>query len=307
MADVLFNRVAFIGIGLIGSSLARVMRRDGLARTIVACARTEKTQRAALSLNLADSVTDNVAVAVSDADLIIICTPIGAYASIAKSMSASLKKNAIVSDVGSVKGAVIDAVAPYIPEGVHFVPCHPIAGTENSGPESGFDTLFEDRWTILTPVKGSNEVAVERVAELWRRAGSRIERMDPDHHDQVLAITSHVPHLIAYTIVGTANDLEERLKSEVVKFAASGFRDFTRIAASDPVMWRDIFLNNKDAVLEMLGRLSEDLSGLQRSIRNEDGDGLQELFARTREIRRSVIEAGQHIPPKPPKYSDQGN
>ena len=301
MADVLFNRVAFIGIGLIGSSLARVMRRDGLARTIVACARTEKTRRAALSLNLADSVTDNVAVAVSDADLIIICTPIGAYASIAKSMSASLKKNAIVSDVGSVKGAVIDAVAPYIPEGVHFVPCHPIAGTENSGPESGFDTLFEDRWTILTPVKGSNEVAVERVAELWRRAGSRIARMDPDHHDQVLAITSHVPHLIAYTIVGTANDLEERLKSEVVKFAASGFRDFTRIAASDPVMWRDIFLNNKDAVLEMLGRLSEDLSSLQRSIRNEDGDGLQELFARTREIRRSVIEAAQHIPPKPPK------
>jgi len=303
MADVLFNRVAFIGIGLIGSSLARVMRRDGLAKTIIACARTEKTRKAALNLNLADSVTDNIAVAVTDADLVIICTPIGAYASIAKSMSLSLKENAIVSDVGSVKGAVIDAVAPYIPEGVHFVPCHPIAGTENSGPESGFDTLFEDRWMIMTPVEGSNEVAVERVAELWRRAGSKIERMDPDHHDQVLAITSHVPHLIAYTIVGTANDLEERLKSEVVKFAASGFRDFTRIAASDPVMWRDIFLNNKDAVLEMLGRLSEDLSGLQRSIRNEDGDGLQELFARTREIRRSVIEAGQHIPPNPPKNS----
>ena len=303
MADVLFNRVAFIGIGLIGSSLARVIRRDGLAKKIVACARTEKTRKAALHFNLADSVTDNVAVAVTDADLVIICTPIGAYASIAKSMSASLKENAIVSDVGSVKRAVIDAVAPHIPNGVHFVPCHPIAGTENSGPESGFDTLFEDRWMIMTPATGSNEVAVERVAELWRRAGSKIELMDPDHHDQVLAITSHVPHLIAYTIVGTANDLEERLKSEVVKFAASGFRDFTRIAASDPVMWRDIFLNNKDAVLEMLGRLSEDLSGLQRSIRNEDGDGLQELFARTREIRRSVIEAGQHIPPKPPKNS----
>ena len=303
MADVLFNKIAFIGIGLIGSSLARVIRRDRLAGSIVACARTEQTREAALYLDLADSVTDDVAVAVTDADLVVICTPIGAYASIAKSMSGSLKLGAIVSDVGSVKRAVIDAISPHIPDGVHFVPCHPIAGTENSGPEAGFDTLFEDRWMIMTPVVDSDEAAVERVAELWRRTGSKIERMDPDHHDQVLAITSHVPHLIAYTIVGTANDLEDRLKSEVVKFAAGGFRDFTRIAASDPVMWRDIFLNNKDAVLEMLGRLTEDLSALQRSIRNEDGDGLQALFARTREIRRSVIEAGQHIPPRPPNVS----
>ncbi|MBK19398.1 MAG: hypothetical protein CMM52_11245 [Rhodospirillaceae bacterium] len=300
MADILFNKIAFIGIGLIGSSLARVIRRDGLADTIVACARTEQTRKTALELDLADHVTADVGEAVTDADLVVICTPIGAYGAIAEAMSASLKPGAIICDVGSVKRAVIDAVTPHIPEGVHFVPCHPIAGTENSGPESGFDTLFEDRWMIITPVAGSNEEAIEKVADLWCRTGSKIERMDPDHHDQVLAITSHVPHLIAYTIVGTATDLEDRLKSEVVKFAASGFRDFTRIAASDPVMWRDIFLNNKDAVLEMLGRLSEDLSGLQRAIRDGDGDGLEALFARTREIRRSVIEAGQHIPPKPP-------
>jgi cyclohexadieny/prephenate dehydrogenase len=274
--DILFNKIAFIGIGLIGSSLARVIRRDGLAGSIVACARTEQTRQTALDLDLADSATGDVAEAVNDADLIVLCTPIGAYSAIAKQMSAALKPGAIVTDVGSVKRSVIEAVTPHLPPGVHFVPSHPIAGTENSGPEAGF------------------------VAELWRRTGSKIERMDPDHHDQVLAITSHVPHLIAYTIVGTATDLEDRLKSEVVKFAASGFRDFTRIAASDPVMWRDIFLNNKDAVLEMLGRLTEDLSGLQRAIRDGDGDGLEALFARTREIRRSVIEAGQHIPPTPP-------
>jgi cyclohexadieny/prephenate dehydrogenase len=298
--DILFNKIAFIGIGLIGSSLARVIRRDGLARSIVACARTEHTRKAALDLGLADSATENVADAVRDADLVVLCTPIGAYGAIAEQMSASLKPGAIVTDVGSVKRSVIDAVAPHLPDGVHFVPSHPIAGTENSGPEAGFDTLFEDRWLVLTPEAGTDEAAVEQVAELWRRTGSKIEHMDPDHHDQVLAITSHVPHLIAYTIVGTATDLEDRLKSEVVKFAASGFRDFTRIAASDPVMWRDIFLNNKDAVLEMLGRLTEDLSGLQRAIRDGDGDGLESLFARTREIRRSVIEAGQHIPPTPP-------
>ena len=305
--DILFNKIAFIGIGLIGSSLARVIRRDGLAGSIVACARTEQTRQTALDLDLADSATDDVADAVRDADLIVLCTPIGAYGAIAKQMSASLKPGAIVTDVGSVKRSVIDAVAPHLPVGVHFVPSHPIAGTENSGPEAGFDSLFEDRWLVLTPESGTDEVAVEQVAELWRRTGSKIERMDPDHHDQVLAITSHVPHLIAYTIVGTATDLEDRLKSEVVKFAASGFRDFTRIAASDPVMWRDIFLNNKDAVLEMLGRLTEDLSGLQRAIRDGDGDGLEALFARTREIRRSVIEAGQHIPPTPPGEAPPGD
>ena len=298
---VLFNKITFIGIGLIGSSLARVIRRDGLAGSIVACARTEQTRQTALDLDLADSATDDVAEAVRDADLIVLCTPIGAYGVIAEQMADALKQGAIVTDVGSVKRSVIEAVAPHLPVGVHFVPSHPIAGTENSGPEAGFDSLFEDRWLVLTPEDGTDETAIEQVAELWRRTGSKIERMDPDHHDQVLAITSHVPHLIAYTIVGTATDLEDRLKSEVVKFAASGFRDFTRIAASDPVMWRDIFLNNKDAVLEMLGRLTEDLSGLQRAIRDGDGDGLEALFTRTREIRRSVIEAGQHIPPAPPE------
>ncbi len=297
---ILFNKIAFIGIGLIGSSLARVIRRDELAGSIVACARTEQTRQAALDLGLADSATDNVAEAVRDADLVVLCTPIGAYGAIAEQMADALKPGAIITDVGSVKRSVIDAVSPHLPAGIQFVPSHPIAGTENSGPEAGFDSLFEDRWLVLTPEDGTDETAIDQVAELWRRTGSKIERMDPDHHDQVLAITSHVPHLIAYTIVGTATDLEDRLKSEVVKFAASGFRDFTRIAASDPVMWRDIFLNNKDAVLEMLGRLTEDLSGLQRAIRDGDGDGLEALFARTREIRRSVIEAGQHIPPKPP-------
>ena len=301
MSNILFKKVSFIGIGLIGSSLARVIRRDNLAQEVVAYARTEQTRSKVLELNLVDSSTDNISMAVEGADLVILCTPIGAYETVAKNISGSLKQGAIVSDVGSVKGRVIESIARYIPDGVHFVPCHPIAGTENSGPGSGFDTLFKDRWTIVTPVEGTDPTAIERVANLWRSAGSKIEYMDPNHHDQVLAITSHVPHLIAYTIVGTATDLEERLKSEVIKFAASGFRDFTRIAASDPIMWRDIFLNNKDAVLEMLGRLTEDLGGLQRAIRNEDGERLEALFSRTREIRRSVIEVGQHIPPKPPK------
>lgn len=299
-----FEKIAFIGIGLIGSSLARVIRRDGLAGHIAACARSPATRAAALDLDLADSVTDDVAEAVMDADLVILCTPVGAYEAIAKTMAPALKDGAIVTDVGSVKRAVIDAVQPHLPSSIQFVPGHPIAGTENSGPESGFETLFEDRWVVLTPEAGTDKDATNRVADLWRQSGARIEIMDADHHDQVLAITSHVPHLIAYTIVGTATDLEDRLKSEVVKFAASGFRDFTRIAASDPVMWRDIFLTNKEAVLEMLGRLTEDISGVQRAIRDGDGDALEAMFTRTREIRRSVIEAGQHIPPKPADEAD---
>ena len=236
----------------------------------------------------------------ADADLVIICTPLSAYAEIATKISGSLKSGSIVSDVGSVKRVTMEAIFPHLPSFVHLVPGHPIAGTENSGPEAGFDTLFEDRWVVLTPPEGTNKRAIESVSQFWKLLGSKIEIMDAEHHDQVLAITSHVPHLIAYTIVGTATDLEERLKSEVIKFSASGFRDFTRIAASDPVMWRDIFLNNKEAVLEMLGRLTEDLSGLQRAIRDGDGEALQKLFERTREIRRGVVEAGQHIPPKPP-------
>ncbi len=302
--EILFERVAFIGIGLIGSSLARVIKRDGLARHIVASARTERTLETALRIGIADSVEIDAAEAVRDADLVVICTPISTYGAIAERIAPNLKPGAIVTDVGSVKSAVIKAVAPHLPDGVQFVPGHPIAGTENSGPESGFDTLFENRWFLVTPPAGTDPAAVERVSELWRRAGSMIQVMDPVHHDHVLAITSHIPHLIAFTIVGTATDLEDHLKSEVVKYSAAGFRDFTRIAASDPVMWRDVFLNNRDAVLEMLGRLTEDLSGLQRAIRVGDGETLEKLFARTREIRRGVVDAGQHIPPAPKKDDD---
>ena len=300
MADeVLFNRIALIGFGLIGSSLARVIRRDGLAGHIAACARTEATLDKARQLGIADSTTNDPAVAAAGADLVILCTPVSTYAAIAERIAPVLAPGCIVSDVGSVKQAAIEAIQPHLPAGVHLVPGHPIAGTENSGPEAGFDTLFEGRWFLITPLADSDEEAVERVAELWRRTGSLIERMDPVHHDNVLAITSHVPHLIAFTIVGTATDLEEHLRAEVIKYSAAGFRDFTRIAASDPVMWRDVFLNNREAVLEMLGRLSEDLAGLQRAIRVGDGETLLRLFARTREIRRGVIEAGQHIPPAP--------
>ena len=302
--EFLFERVAFIGFGLIGSSLARVIKRDGLARHIVASARTERTLETALRLGIADSVEIDAAEAVRDADLVVICTPISTYGAIAERIAPNLKPGAIVTDVGSVKSAVIKAVAPHLPDGVQFVPGHPIAGTENSGPESGFDTLFENRWFLVTPPAGTDPVAVERVSELWRRAGSMIQVMDPVHHDHVLAITSHIPHLIAFTIVGTATDLEDHLKSEVVKYSAAGFLDFTRIAASDPVMWRDVFLNNRDAVLEMLGRLTEDLSGLQRAIRVGDGETLEKLFARTREIRRGVVDAGQHIPPAPKEDDD---
>ena len=299
MTQPLFDRVTLIGIGLIGSSIARVMRRDGLAGSIVACARSDATLNAVQRLNLADKVTKDAAEAARDADLVMICTPVSTYGAIAETIAHALKPGAIVTDVGSVKESAVAAVMPHLPDGVHFVPGHPIAGTENSGPEAGFDTLFEDRWFLITPPPGTDQAAIDKVAELWSRAGSQIDYLEPAHHDQVLAITSHLPHLIAYTIVGTATDLEDHIKSEVIKYSASGFRDFTRIAASDPVMWRDIFIENRDAVLEMLGRLSEDLAGLQRAIRVGDGKTLEELFRRTREIRRGVVEAGQHIPPAP--------
>ncbi|MGE3934198.1 MAG: prephenate/arogenate dehydrogenase family protein [Rhodospirillaceae bacterium] len=296
---VIFDRIAFIGIGHIGSSLARVIRRDRLANHIVASARTGATLEKALALGLADSITPDPAEAADGADLVILCTPVGAYGGIAAAIAPRLKPGAVVSDVGSVKLAVVNAVQPHLPSGVHFVPTHPVAGTENSGPESGFETLFEGRWVILTPPAGTDEAAIAKVEALWRATGCLIERMDAAHHDKVLAITSHVPHLIAYTIVGTATDLEEHTKAEVIKFSASGFRDFTRIAASDPVMWRDIFLNNREAVLEMVGRLWEDLALLQRAIRTGDAATLEAHFARGREIRRGVVEARQHIPPAP--------
>ena len=289
----LFERLALIGVGLIGSSLARVVRRDGLAGHVVAAARTRATLEAALELGLADSVTLDVGEAAADADLVMISTPLGAYGEIAAAMAPRLKPGAIVSDAGSAKECAIAELLPHLPEGVHLVPGHPVAGTEHSGPEAGFAELFDGRWCILTPPDGTDAAAVEAVAELWRRAGMTVEIMDAAHHDKVLAITSHLPHLIAYTIVGTATDLEEHLKSEVIKFSAAGFRDFTRIAASDPVMWRDIFLGNKDAVLEILGRFSEDLTALQRAIRRGEGETLEEAFSRTRAIRLGVIEEGQ--------------
>jgi cyclohexadieny/prephenate dehydrogenase len=293
MSDLRFERVAFIGIGLIGSSLARVLRRDGLAGEIVACARNETTRAKALELGLADRVTADAAEAVRGADLVILATPLSAYAAIGAAIAAALRPGAIVTDVGSVKQAVIRDLAPSLPASVHFIPGHPVAGTEHSGPESGFAELFRDRWCILTPLPDTDAAALARLTALWEQAGMRVVTMDPEHHDKVLAMTSHLPHVIAYTIVGTATDLEDSLKSEVIKFSAGGFRDFTRIAGSDPVMWRDIFLNNREAVLEMLQRFSEDLTALQRAIRWGEGDKLEELFSRTRAIRRSIIEAKQ--------------
>jgi len=292
-ASPLFEKVALIGLGLIGSSLARVIKREGLAGEVIGCARSEKTLATALDLGFIDRAEADAAKAVEDADFVVICTPIGAYKAIAEAIAPHLKKGAILSDVGSVKETVLRNLGPLVPEGVHFVPTHPVAGTEHSGPEAGFDSLFEGRWCVLTPMTDTAPEAIERVAELWRRAGSQVEIMDAAHHDKVMAITSHLPHLIAYTIVGTATDLEESERAEIVKFSASGFRDFTRIAASDPVMWRDIFLNNQSAVLEMLGRFTEDLTALQRAIRWGDGQTLEELFARTRAIRRSIIDAKQ--------------
>jgi cyclohexadieny/prephenate dehydrogenase len=288
-----FERVALIGVGHIGSSLARVLRRDKLAREIVACEKRAETLDKVRSLGLAERVTDDPADAVRGADLVVIATPLSAYAEIGRQISAALTPGAIVTDVGSVKGAVIRDLQPSLPQGVHLVPGHPVAGTEHSGPESGFAEVFQNRWCILTPLPDGDPAALARVSALWESAGMKIVLMDADHHDMVLAITSHLPHLIAYTIVGTATDLEESLKSEVIKFSAGGFRDFTRIAASDPVMWRDVFLSNREAVLEMLQRFNEDLTALQRAIRWGEGKKLEELFTRTRAIRRSIIEAKQ--------------
>ncbi|NQV85395.1 MAG: prephenate/arogenate dehydrogenase family protein [Rhodospirillales bacterium] len=289
----LFERITLIGTGLIGSSLARVVRRDGLAGHITVTARSQATLDTMTDLGLADAATLDAAEAARNADLVVLCTPLGAYEGIARTIAPALKPGAIVSDVGSCKNVMFTDVAPHLPSGVHMVPAHPVAGTEHSGPEAGFAELFEGRWCILTPGPDSNEDAVARVAELWRRCAMDVEIMTADHHDQVLAITSHLPHLIAYSIVGTANDLEDDLKKEVFKFSASGFRDFTRIAASDPVMWRDIFLKNSDAVLDVLGRFTEDLTSLQRAIRRGEGDKLEDHFTRTRAIRRGVLDAKQ--------------
>jgi cyclohexadieny/prephenate dehydrogenase len=291
--SVQFERVALIGIGLIGSSLSHAMRRGKVAGHIAGYARSIETRDAAVKLGLVDSIHETAAEAVRNADLVIICAPVGAYEGIAKEISGSLKPGAILTDVGSVKGAVVKDVLPHLPPGVHFIPGHPIAGTEQSGPSSGFAELFDKRWCILTPLPDSDPKAVAELEKFWRNCGSDVELMTPGHHDMVLAITSHLPHLIAYNIVGTAADLEDVTDSEVIKYSASGFRDFTRIAASDPTMWRDVFMNNKEAVLEMLGRFSEDLSVLQRAIRFGDGETLFNLFSRARGVRRKIIAAGQ--------------
>jgi cyclohexadieny/prephenate dehydrogenase len=289
----MFDRLALIGIGLIGSSIARAARRLGLARTIAISTRREETLAEAEALGLGDIYTLDPAEAVRGADLVILCTPVGAYGAVMAAIAPALRPGAILSDVGSVKQHVIKVVTPLLPEGVHFIPAHPLAGTEHSGPASGFAELFQNRWCVLTPAPDTDPAAVEKLSAFWRAMGSNVEPMSAAHHDLVLAITSHVPHLVAYNIVGTVADLETDTQSEVIKFSASGFRDFTRIAASDPVMWRDIFLTNRDAVLEMLGRFLEDLSRLQRAVRVGDGEAMEALFTRTRAIRRSIITAGQ--------------
>ena len=288
-----FDRLALIGLGLIGSSLARVARQKNLARHIVAIDASETVCARVAELGLADTVTSTIADGVRDADIVILCVPVGVCGKVVEIIAPSLKQGAILSDVGSVKGSIVAQVAPHLPEGVHFVPAHPVAGTEQSGPDAGFSSLFLNRWCILTPPEGQDADAIAKTRAFWEGAGSMVEEMSPAHHDLVLAITSHLPHLIAYNIVGTAADLEAVTESEVIKFSAGGFRDFTRIAASDPTMWRDVFLNNKDAVLEMLGRFTEDLSALQRAIRYGDGEALFDHFTRTRAIRRSIVEIGQ--------------
>ena len=291
-----FNRLALIGMGLIGSSIARATRAQGAARSIVATARSAATRRRIAELGLADHVMETNTATVEGADLVILCVPVGACGAVAAEISSHLAPGAILSDVGSVKGAVIREMSPHIPRGVHFVPGHPVAGTEHSGPDAGFAELFVDRWCILTPPPAAEPAATERLAAFWRLLGANVQSMSAEHHDLVLGITSHLPHLIAYTIVGTANELSEVTRSEVLRFSAGGFRDFTRIAASDPTMWRDVFLANKDAVLEMLGRFHEDLAALTRAIRHGDGETLFTHFSRTRAIRRGIVEIGQDSP-----------
>jgi len=292
----IFNRLALIGVGLIGSSIARAARTQGLVRSIVATARSPQTRQRVAELGLADQVVETNAAAVDGADLVIVCIPVGVCGDVAREIGPHLMAGATVSDVGSVKGSIVRDMAPHLPANVHFVPAHPVAGTEYSGPDAGFAELFVNRWCILTPPPNADLEAVERLATFWRTLGANVETMAADHHDLVLAVTSHLPHLIAYTIVGTADELSQVTRSEVLQFSAGGFRDFTRIAASDPTMWRDVFLANKDAVLEMLGRFNEDIATLTRAIRRGDGETLFEHFTRTRAIRRGIVAIGQDSP-----------
>lgn len=302
----IFDHVTIIGAGLIGSSIARAAKTYGAAATVTLCDADAQTCKRAAQLAIADYVTQDAAAAVSGADCVILCVPVGAVSAVVDAISAHLKPGAVVSDVGSVKASVAAAFLS-LPPAVHAVPAHPVAGTEKSGPEAGFSSLFQKRWCILTPPEGVDADALGSLQRFWEAIGAHVEIMTPEHHDRVLAITSHVPHLIAYNIVGTVSDLEDETKSEVIKFSAGGFRDFTRIAASDPTMWRDVFLNNKEAVLEMLGRFSEDLTALQRAIRKGDGDALYDLFERTRDIRRTIIDAGQETDAPDFGRSDHGD
>lgn len=288
-----YDRVALIGLGLIASSMFWAMKRSGLAGEVVGYARSPETRDTAREIGLCDHVYDSVTEAVKDADLVVLCVPVGVMGRVAAEIAGSLKAGATVSDVGSVKQDVIRTVGPHLPANVHFVPAHPLAGTEHSGPESGFAELFDNRWCLLVPPEGTSPDAVAKLRQLWEGMGSNVEEMDAEHHDLVLAVTSHAPHLIAYTMVGVADDLGRVTDGEVIKYSAAGFRDFTRIAASDPTMWRDVFLTNKDATLEILGRFTEELFALQRAIRTGDGDHLFDYFTRTRAVRRGIIEAGQ--------------
>ncbi|MEL6509991.1 MAG: prephenate/arogenate dehydrogenase family protein [Pseudomonadota bacterium] len=293
MTAPIYNRVALIGLGLIASSMFWAMKRGGLAGTVTGYARSAETRQTAREIGLCDEIHDTLADAVKDADLIVLCVPVGVMGQVAADIAPALKPGATITDVGSVKREVIDTVSPHLPENVHFIGGHPVAGTEHSGPRSGFAELFDNRFTLLVPIEGSDLDAIATLRALWEGMGALVEEMDPDHHDLVLAVTSHAPHLIAYTMVGVADDLRRVTDSEVIKYSAAGFRDFTRIAASDPTMWRDVFLNNKDATLEILGRFTEELFALQRAIRTGDGDHLYDYFTRTRAIRRGIIEAGQ--------------
>ena len=293
---VYFQKAAIVGVGLIGSSLARVLRRRGIAERIAGAARSAKTRETAVALGVVDEAFENPCEAVKNADIVFVCTPVGAIAESSCGFMADLKPGAIVTDVGSVKSSIIRETLPLLRPDIRFVPAHPVAGTEKSGPENGFAELFEGRWCILTPLDQTNEAALSAVRAVWEAAGMKVEEMSAARHDKVMALMSHLPHLIAYTIVGTAADLETETREDVIKYAAGGFRDFTRIAGSDPVMWRDIFLNNTEAVLECLQRFSEDLTVLQKAIRQKDGKTLQNWFARTRAIRREVIDARQDRP-----------
>ena len=295
MTDGRFDRIALIGIGLIGSSIARDVKELGLAKEVVISTRSPETLRRAEELGLGTAYVASAAEAVRGADLVVVSVPVGASEEVARQISPNLKAGAIVTDVGSTKASVIAQMAPHMPQGVHFIPGHPLAGTEKSGPDAGFASLFRGRWCIFTPLPDTDPQALEKLKAFWTALGSRIDEMDPQHHDKVLAIVSHLPHIIAYNIVGTADDLETVTESEVIKYSASGFRDFTRLAASDPTMWRDVCLHNKDAILEMLARFSEDLAYLQRAIRWGEGDKLFDLFTRTRAVRRSIVEAGQDV------------